>query len=395
MPASPLWNGRLVIARAAPTGEAAAEGEVAGGLSVPPAEAVGLASPLVCDEALELGDPLAVGLLFEVQVKAHTSTAVNSTDACKPRFICGRESSAGQMNLNAAHAQFAPMFRALRVAPVVALFAWTMAGINAQAFTLVATAKVTVTPASGLPTAAFVVDGQYGQGPCTVPLQFAFYFDTTINFMSATTVTACNASRVYDTGNISEVPPASDNAPGPHQVILIVTDAGTPMPQGSATAAYTINAPPPPPRPSPSKPPPPPPSPVRQSPPSTHPSTSPSTSPSTDASPNCPPGAVTAGCPSPTAKACPVGLLPAPGTGGWADNLIAGAMVLTVFPIAGLALFGPGPLWAAAYRRRKFLTLFGLSAMSVLVLNCTFPTASNPQTSATPSVVSTPSGCSA
>ena len=93
-------------------------------------------------------------------------------------------------------------------------------------------------------------------------------------------------------------------------------------------------------------------------------------------------------------------MLPKAGTGGWADNSIAALMVGAALPIAGLALFGPQTLLAAAYRRRRFLTLLGLSAMAVLALNCTFPTtASNPQTSpaaaVTPSEAPTPSTCPA
>ena len=291
------------------------------------------------------------------------------------------------------------MLRGFRLTIAAVALVAAASPATAHAFTLIAAAKVTVAPASGLPTAAFTVDGQYGPGPCTIPLAFAFYFDTTINFLTSRTVSACNASRIYDTGNIGGVvPPPSDNAPGAHQVILIVTDTGgNPMPNGTNTAAYTVNAPPPPPpKPTPSRQPPPPPSPVRQSPPSTQPSTSPSTA----ASPNCPAGAVTPGCPSPSAQACPAAMLPRAGTGGWGDNAIAALMVGAALPIAGLAMVGPGTLLAAAYRRRRFLILFGLSAMAVLALNCTFPTvAGTPQTSpaaaVTPSSAATPSSCSA
>ncbi len=93
-------------------------------------------------------------------------------------------------------------------------------------------------------------------------------------------------------------------------------------------------------------------------------------------------------------------MLPPSGTGGWADTLIAAAMVGAAFPIAGLALIGPGSLWAAITRRRRLLMLFGLSALVVLTLSCDFPTvAGNPQTSpsadVTPSSASTPSSCTA
>ena len=76
------------MARAAPTGEAGAdeEGEVVGGLPVPPVVLLGVVSPWLCEDALALGDALAV-LLVDVQVNAQTRTAVSSAVACKPRFI--------------------------------------------------------------------------------------------------------------------------------------------------------------------------------------------------------------------------------------------------------------------------------------------------------------------
>src|SRR5262245_18131917 len=142
------------------------------------------------------------------------------------------------------------MLRAVRFAPLLALLAWAAAGVNAQAFTLVANSKVIVGPTSGYPTAPFAMDGQYGLGPCTIPLVLTFYFAPTINFLTSKTVAACNASRYYDTGTIGgQVPPPGVNAPGGHQVILIVTDTGGgSLQNGTATAAYTINQPPPPPR---------------------------------------------------------------------------------------------------------------------------------------------------
>ena len=286
------------------------------------------------------------------------------------------------------------MFRALRLAVAAAVLVVAASPATAHAFTLIQTTKVTVTPTAGYPTSTFKLNGH--TSPCgNGPFTYTFYFDTNIYLLWNTSVGACNAS-AYDTGlSPSLAPPSGLNTVGAHQIILNFSDAigGS----GSVTTTYTINnPPPPPPKPSPSRPPPPPPSPVRQSPPSTQPSTSPSTA----ASPNCPVGAVTAGCPSPSANACPAAMLPSAGTGGWADNLIAAAMVGAALPIAGLAMFGPQTLLAAAYRRRRFLTLFGLSAMAVLALNCTFPTtASNPQTTpaaaVTPSAAATPSSCSA
>ena len=69
-------------------------------------------------------------------------------------------------------------------------------------------------------------------------------------------------------------------------------------------------------------------------------------------------------------------------------------MVLAVIPIAGLALFGPGPLWAAVGRRRRLLMLLGLSAVAAFTLNCTVPTNSTqPVANVSPSA--SPSSCSA
>ncbi|HET7466258.1 MAG TPA: hypothetical protein VFL29_06310 [Candidatus Dormibacteraeota bacterium] len=259
------------------------------------------------------------------------------------------------------------MRRAARMVITAAAVVLAASPAAAHAFTLIQTTKVTVTPTSGYPTAAFRVDGR--TSPCgNGPFTYTFYFDSNLVLLWNTSVGAC-VSNAYDTGlSPNLVPPNGFNAVGAHTIILTFSDANGGS--GTTTTAYTINNPPPPPRPSPK----PSPSAVRSSPPTTQPS--PSTTPSTATSPNCPPGAVTAGCPSPTPSnaTCPAAMLPPPGTGGWADNLIAGAMVLAVIPIAGLALFGPGPLWAAVNRRRRLLTLLGLSVVAVLTLNCTFPT---------------------
>ena len=84
-------------------------------------------------------------------------------------------------------------------------------------------------------------------------------------------------------------------------------------------------------------------------------------------------------------------MLPKAGTGGWADAMIAAAMVGAAFPIAGLALFGPGPFWAAVRNRRRLLVLLGLSALVVMTLSCDFPAVGQGGSTPTPSPVASPS----
>jgi len=258
------------------------------------------------------------------------------------------------------------------VAGLVALFACASLAVSgvptARAFTLIGVASVTVSPTSGYPTAALKATGKFSPGPCGTPLNFAFFWDTTINFIWSTTVSACDASRNYVAGpSPAYVPPSGFNGVGGHSVIVSVTDAnGNPAgPSSSASAAYTIVAPPPPPPPSPK---PPSPSPVRSTPPQTQPSAA--SSPSQSASPDCATGAA-AGCPSPTATACAVtGTLPPPGTGGFVDSLIAGAIIAGGLAIGMVALVGPGALLAAAIRQRRLLGLLGLAVLVALTLAC-------------------------
>jgi hypothetical protein len=241
-----------------------------------------------------------------------------------------------------------------------------------QAFTLIPpVVKLFVNPKAGYTTSLVQVRGTVTvNSTCTgAPLNFFFFFDS--KGLWSKTVSACTAS-AWDTGWSPYQKPPVPPTVGKHVISLNVVNPANGATIGSASYAYSIYAAP--------------------ASPQTQPTPSQVATPSQD----CATGAVTSGCPSPTAKACPVGQLPAPGTGGWADNLIAGAMVLTVFPLAGLALVGPQTLLAAAYRRRRFLMLFGLSAIAALALNCTFPTSStSPTAQVTPSASSTPSSCSA
>jgi len=83
-------------------------------------------------------------------------------------------------------------------------------------------------------------------------------------------------------------------------------------------------------------------------------------------------------------------MLPNAGTGGWGDNTLAALMVGSALPIAGLALFGPGPLWAFARRRRRLLVILGLSMLVTLTVSCDFPgiQGSTPSPSTSPSTIS-------
>jgi len=247
--------------------------------------------------------------------------------------------------------------------------------VTAQAFTLIqGTTKLYVNPTAGYTTSVVQVRGTFTiAASCTgVPLNFAFQFDAKPLWNKS--LAGCTAS-TWDTGwSPYNKPPVAPTV-GKHVIILNVVNPGSGATVGTASYTYSIYPAPASPR--------------------TQPTPSQVATPTQD----CASGAVAVGCPSPTAQACPAAMLPSSGTGGWGDNTIAALMVGAALPIAGLVIFGPQTLLAAAYRRRRFLTLFGLSAMAVLALNCTFPTASNPQTSpaaaVTPSAASTPSSCSA
>ncbi len=123
---------------------------------------------------------------------------------------------------------------------------------NAQAFTLIGAAKVSVTPTSGLPTASFSVDGTYAvQGGCpNPPLTFDFYWDSTNTSLWKTSVSTCDPKTfVWDTGPSRPiVVPGALATPGTHKILVAVFDAtGAPAPNGAASTPYTVTSPPPPP----------------------------------------------------------------------------------------------------------------------------------------------------
>lgn len=255
---------------------------------------------------------------------------------------------------------------------------WFAGAGNAQAFTIIPpVAKLYVNPKAGYTTSVVQVRGTATvNNTCTgTQLSFNFFFDGTALWNRS--VSTCTAN-TWDTGWSPYRTPAVPRTVGKHTITLNLVNPANGAVVATASYVYSIYQAPA--------------SPQTQPSPSTQPS--PTTSPSADTSPSCPPGAVKAGCPSPSAAACPAAMLPPPGTGGWADDLIAGAMVVAVIPVAGLALFGPGPLWAAVSRRRRLLMLLGLSAVAAFTLNCTFPTNSTqPVANVSPSA--SPSSCSA
>jgi hypothetical protein len=283
------------------------------------------------------------------------------------------------MNLNLARSQSSPMprrtlpaFAAARVAIAVTAIAVALSPAASQAFTLVPpVVKLYVNPKAGYTTSLVQVRGTTTvNGTCTgVPLTFNFLFDS--KALWSRNVSSCTAG-AWDTGWSAYQKPPVPPTVGSHFVSLMVINGTATI--GTALYAYSIYPAPASPR--------------------TQPTPTPTTSPTTAASPDCPVGAVTAGCPSPSATACPAAMVPKAGTGGWGDNTIAALMVGAALPIAGLALFGPGPLWAAVGRRRRLLTLFGLSALVVLTLSCDFPGVGQNSTP-TPSPAASPSTLSA
>jgi len=265
------------------------------------------------------------------------------------------------------------VIRGCRLAMLLVAAAAAFGPATGQAFTLIPVVKLYVNPAAGYTTSIVQVHGTLKTGSCsTAPVTFKFLFDSKPLW---TKTVNCNTTTVlWDTGWSPYIKPPVPPTVGQH-LISVSAYSTTGVLIGSANYSYSIYPAP------------------------ASPRTQPSPTPSPTPSPVCAAGAATTGCPSPSTTACPAAMLPNAGSGGWGDNILAALMIGAALPIVGLAMFGPQTMFAAAYRRRRFLTLFGLSAMAVLALNCTFPTASNPQASpaaaVTPSSASTPSSCSA
>jgi hypothetical protein len=280
------------------------------------------------------------------------------------------------------------IIRGCRVALLLVAAAAAFGPATGQAFTLITpTTKLFVNPAVGYTTSLVQVRAtfQVAGGCPTPPTTFKFSFGGAPLWTKA--VSACNAATfIWDTGWSAYIKPPVPVTAGKYVIgVVVYLFTGATCAQGcSAQFSYTaVN-----PRPSP----------VSQPSPSPSVSTSPDcatgaaacASPTTATSPGCPAAAVTAVCSSPSAKACPAAMLPNAGTGGWGDNTIAALMVGSALPIAGLALFGPGPLWAFARRRRTVLVILGLSMLVTLTVSCDFPgiQGSTPSPSASPSTIS-------
>ncbi len=275
-------------------------------------------------------------------------------------------------------------FRAAPALAGVAACVWLVAAaMPAHAFTLIQVASVSVSPTSGYPTAAFSVDGTYAPGGCPGSgALFNFFWDDTLHGIGAASLPA--GAKPCDTGPIHGITPASGmNGVGSHKIIVQVINPGTGalFTNGQASTSYTIKQAPPPPSPSPKPSPRPSPKPTPKPPPSpvTHQSPSTTSSPSSAATPSSSPGQ----------SACAAtGALPPPSTGGLVDTFIAGAMVASVLPIGGIAVFGAGPLLALA-RRRRLLKLLGLVILVAVTLSCAPTTAPTADASPSPS----PSTC--
>ena len=284
-----------------------------------------------------------------------------------------------------------------RLVPAL-VFGWLLVGApNAQAFTLIGAAKVSVTPTSGLPTASFSVDGTYAvQGGCpNPPLTFDFYWDSTNTSLWKTSVSTCDPKTfVWDTGPSRPiVVPGALATPGTHKILVAVFDAtGAPAPNGAASTPYTVTSPPPPPSsptPSPSPTPTtaPPPPPASTAPPPTPPAAPPPPPPPPPPTPSAAPPAT----PSPAACLVSTTLPPPASPGGQDFALVIGLVFAGAFPIGAVALvMSPGG-WRRDRRLARLAALLGLAAI-VATMACGRPV-SHPGL-ATPVQVASPSpGC--
>ena len=273
---------------------------------------------------------------------------------------------------------YSRLVRGVRVAVALTAMAAAMSPAASQAFTLIAKTQLYVNPNVGYTTSLVQVRAVHTSNAvaCSTQLTFRFTFDS--KALWTRSVASCNPNTFqWDTAFSAYLKPPVPATAGTHVIAVgVYTPRGVLAPGGTAQFAYkTVNPP-------------------------ASPRTQPTPTPSPTPSPVCAVGAATPGCASPSTAACPVGMLPSAGTGGWGDNTITALMVGAALPIAGLAMFGPQTLLAAAYRRRRFLMLFGLSALVVLTLSCDFPTVggnphASPTADVTPSTASTPSSCSA
>ena len=271
---------------------------------------------------------------------------------------------------------------------VVGWLAIGMSGVHA--FTLIAP-TVTVTPPSGLASAAFTAGASLQCSPTQKPpsFTFTFYWDVTQNkpFWAATV--PCMVNGLYDTGSsVKFVPPAGQNAVGSHLVKVTVLNTATGGLAGAGQGTYQINAPPPPP-PSPS------PSPSPLPTPSTAPlPTPPAAPPPPPPQPPPPPPTPSAAPPAtPSPAACLVSttLAPPASPGGQDFALVIGLVFAGVFPIGAVALvMSPGG-WRRDRRLARLAALVGLAAI-VATMACGRPV-SHPGLATPVQVVSPSPGC--
>jgi len=234
----------------------------------------------------------------------------------------------------------------------------------AQAFTLIqGTTKLYVNPNAGYTTSWVQVHATYYlPNACPNPAQtFKFTFDSKLLWSKY--VGGCNRTTfLWDTGWSSYIKPPVTPTVGSHKIVVTVYSGSTGLPGGTASFTYR----------------------VYQAPASPSPRQSPIPSPSPTPSPIA----------SPSSATCPAtGALPPTDTGSLVDNLIAGAMVASVLPIVGFAIFGTSPV-LALMRRRRLLKLLGLTLFLTATLSCT--SASTPTANVSPVASPSPSaspGC--
>jgi hypothetical protein len=248
-----------------------------------------------------------------------------------------------------------------RLVPALAM-AWLLAGApgTAHGFTLIGTPAISISPASGLPTAYFRVRGTYtSQGLCTptagpIAVLFQFFWDTKLIWK--TVIPACNAATFeWDTGLSPYLLPPGQQSPGDHVVEVDVYNnaTGNYLPGIRANTPYTL----------------------LQAPPSPVPTPSPTPSPS-PTPPPCYAEGHTKACPSPSAVDCahpPTAALP-PGTAGAGlAGLIVGGALAGGLPLVGSALV----LFPGLRRRRdrwaRLAALFGLSSVVLALSTCAMP----------------------
>src|SRR5438309_2069852 len=174
---------------------------------------------------------------------------------------------------------------------------------------------------------------------------------TTAAHLPPLIISDCNRTTfLWDTGWSAYIKAPVTPTVGSHKIVVTVYSGSTGLPGGAASFTYR----------------------VYQAPSSPSPRQSPISTPSPMPSPIA----------SPSSSTCTTtGALPPSDSGSLVDNLIAGAMVASVLPIIGFAIFGTSPLLAIT-RRRRLLKLLGLTLFLAATLSCT--SASTPTANVSP-----------